>query len=156
MTSSIGRATDSLPEQRSATLDHHLRQDATKAVAHDDHSVEGRVRAGGITDSTRSPQGLPQQVGRVEDRVPTRVAIGPELIPCSECGVGLEILNHPVPVPRAAPETMNKHDRDLAPLIRPERKKPARIMSRSSSTGHRAVVRSELITTAGRISGRTE
>ena len=64
---------DSLPEPRSATLDHHLRQDAAKAVAHDDHSVEGRVRAIGIEDSTRPPQGLPQQVGRVGDRVPARV-----------------------------------------------------------------------------------
>ena len=65
---------DSLPEPRSAALDHHLRQDAAKAVAHDDHSVEGRVRAIGIEDSTRPPQGLPQQVGRVGDRVPARVA----------------------------------------------------------------------------------
>ena len=65
---------DSLPEPRSATLDHHLRQDAAQAVAHDDHSVEGRVRAIGIEDSTRPPQGLPQQVGRVGDRVSAGVA----------------------------------------------------------------------------------
>ena len=114
--------TDSLPEPRSAALDHHLRQDAAKAVAHDDHSVEGRVRTIGIKDSTRPPQGLPQQVGRVGDRVPARVANGPELKPCPECRVGLEVLDHPVPVPRAAPETMDKDDRDLAPLIGPARR----------------------------------
>jgi hypothetical protein len=61
-------------------------------VAHDDHSVEGRVRTIGIKDSTRPPQGLPQQVGRVGDRVPARVAHGPELKPCPECRVGLEAL----------------------------------------------------------------
>ena len=110
---------DSLPEPRSAALDHHLRQDAAEAVAHDDHSVEGRVRAIGIKGSTRPPQRLPQQVGRVGDRVAARVANGPELKPRSECRVGLEALDHPVPVPRAAPETMDKDNRDLTSLIGP-------------------------------------
>jgi hypothetical protein len=31
---------DGLPEARTASLDHHLRQDAAKAVTDDDHSVE--------------------------------------------------------------------------------------------------------------------
>ena len=48
--------TDSLPEPRSATLDHHPRQDSAKAVAHDDHAIERRVSGIGIEDLTRLPQ----------------------------------------------------------------------------------------------------
>ncbi len=72
---------------------------------------------------TRPPQGLPQQVGRVRDRVTARVANGPELKPCSKCRVGRKDLDHRVPVPRAAPETVDKDDGDLASLIRPARLK---------------------------------
>ena len=151
-----GTCADRLPEPRSAALDHHLGQDAAKAVAHDDHPVEGRVRAIGIEDSTRPPQGLPQHVGRVGDRVPARVAKGPELKPCPECRVGLEVLDHPVPIPRAAPETMDQDDRDLAPLIRPARLEPACVMPRPLVARQQGGGPIGVDRDSGRLTGRTE
>jgi hypothetical protein len=92
-----GLLADRLPKARSASLHHHLRQDAAQAVADDDHPVEGRVRAVGIEDPASAPQGLPEQVGREGDGVTTCVAETPELVSSSDCGVGLEVLDHPGP-----------------------------------------------------------
>ena len=143
-TAVIGRSTDlvdgpcadGLPEPRSTTLDHHLRQDAAQAVADDDHPVEGRVRALGIEDPPSPLQGLPQQVGRERDGVAAGIAERPELVLAPECGVVLEILDHPVPKKGTAPEAMDQDDGDLARLIGPAHAEPTLMLARPDH--HRA------------------
>ena len=51
----------------------------------------------GIEDPTSPPQGPPQQMGREGDGVTACVAERPELVPCSDCRVGLKVFDHPVP-----------------------------------------------------------
>ena len=151
-----GPCADRLPEPGSARLDHHLRENAAQAVADDDHLVQGYVRAIRIEDPTCATEGLPQRVRREGDGVAARIAKCPELILFPEYAVGLEVLDHPIPMVRFAPEAMDQDDWDLAALVRSARFKPASLLPRPIFVRRSDDDPIRLCVDSGRVAGDTE
>ena len=107
-----GAIAEEPPQPGPAVLDHHLGQQAAHAVADEDHPVKGRILAVGVELSPHFIEVVTQQHGRMRDRVARRVAEGPELIAVAEGRIGLQVLDHPGPRPRARPQAVDEDHGD--------------------------------------------
>src|SRR3954465_13129548 len=108
---------DRPPELRPGRLRGHLRHQPPEAVTDDNQVVERRVGTAGVEGIPRPAYRPPEPQGRERDRVSRRVAEGPELVPAADRLVSLEVPDHPVPLPLAAPEAVDEDDGDLPALI---------------------------------------
>src|SRR3954452_18654705 len=121
---------DRPPELRPGRLRGHLRHQSPEAVTDDNQVVERRVGTAGVEGLLRPAYRPPEPQGRERDRVSRRVAEGPELVPAADRLVSLEVPDHPVPLPLAAPEAVDEDDGDLAALIGTEDGQPCRVLPR--------------------------
>src|SRR5208282_4448682 len=106
-------AGDEVPELRATVLGHHLAEQAAHAVSDENHSVPRRIRVVGVESIPHIQDRPAQRVGRVRNRVACRVTEGQELESFTHERVGFQVLDHPAPLRRAAPEPIDEHDGNL-------------------------------------------
>src|SRR5271165_6685068 len=108
-----GTIADRPPEPVAGIDGDHLAEQAAHAVADEHHPVDRGVALVRVEPPAYLVEGPPEEIARVGDRGPGRVAERPELEAAVEGGIGREGLDHPAPRRRPGPQPVHEDDRHV-------------------------------------------